>query len=82
MSCSLRYILILSLKEEVQKALEIGYADHIYFQRESDRLASKLQLEVHRDALSEVTAIRHNVIQAFMETAGHPMDIHANVQKG
>lgn len=62
--------------EIMENALERGYADHSYFQREAAKLWTKLQVEVHRDALSEVTSIRHNVLQAFLESATHPMDTH------
>lgn len=60
----------------MQDALERGLTGDDYFHAEAENLRAKLRAEVHRDALAEANAIRYNVIQAFIESAAHPHDVH------
>lgn len=47
-----------------------------HFIKLSLRLERQLQMEVYKDALAEVNLIKHNVVQAFLESAGDPTVVH------
>lgn len=47
-----------------------------HFSKLSARLEKQLQMEVYKDALAEVNLIKHNVIQAFLESSADPTVVH------
>eukprot|EP00892_Ulva_mutabilis_P000270 jgi/Ulvmu1/10243/UM060_0044.1 len=47
-----------------------------HFVKLSARIEEQLQMEVYKDALAEVNLIKHNVIQAFLESSADPTVVH------
>lgn len=60
----------------MQEAIIEGVMGPDHFSQLSQRLEQQLQLEVYKDALAEVRLIKHNVIQAFLESSGDPTVVH------
>lgn len=60
----------------VQEAIIEGVMGPDHFSQLSQRLEQQLQLEVYKDALAEVRLIKHNVVQAFLESSGDPTVVH------
>jgi hypothetical protein len=61
----------------MQDAMRAGALGLQYYEQQAQKLERKLQAEIHRDALSEVYVIKHNVLQAFLESAADPSVLHA-----
>ena len=64
----------------VQAAITEGMVAPDHFTKLSQRLEQQLQMEVYKDALAEVSLIRHNVVQAFLESSGDPTVVHNMIQ--
>lgn len=65
-----------------QDALEATVSVGEYIEAEVLRLQQWLHAERFHDALTEVMAIRLNVLQAFRQSAAHPDDVHAGRTTG
>eukprot|EP00892_Ulva_mutabilis_P008299 jgi/Ulvmu1/5841/UM025_0100.1 len=63
--------------EVMEDALEATVPAVEYYEAEVARIEQWLWEEQFHDALTEVMAIKLNVLQAFRQSAAHPEDVHA-----